>query len=220
MAALKLSLWVATLSACLVLPGALACSWLLTRCKLPGLSLVQAAISLPLVLPPVATGYFLLVLFSPKGLCGKLLHQMGIDIILTWKAAVLAAGVVSFPLAVQTIKVALQDIDPRLEQAARTLGASPWRTFLTVTLPLSYRGLLAAWILAFSRSLGEFGATILVAGNIPGYTQTLPTAIFSAIEGGNDQEALRLVGIACIIGFTSLVAVEHIFNLARRERDK
>ena len=165
--------------------------------------MLTAVVNLPLVLPPVVTGFLLLVCFSPRGWPGSWLESVGIVLVLNWAAAVLAAAIVSFPLAVRPAKLAFQQTDRKLEAAARTLGASPFTTFLRVTLPLSLTGIAAGWFLAFARSLGEFGATIMVAGNIVGQTQTIPLAIFSEANSaaGGFSHAWPLVtvsiGLAC-----------------------
>lgn len=207
--ALRLSLAVAFWASVLVMPLAVAAAAALRSQRLPLRPLWEAALNLPMVLPPVVAGYVLLILLAPRGPLGFL------GLALTWQAAVLAAAVVAFPLAVQTLRVAFDEVDPRLLQAARTLGASRWRAFATVLLPLAARGLVAAWGLAFARSLGEFGATIIVAGNIPGRTQTLPLALFSAAEAGNDPAALRLVAVSTVLAFLSLLALGRLYRSAR-----
>lgn len=207
--ALRLSLLVALWASVLVMPLAVAAAAALRSQRLPLRPLWEAALNLPMVLPPVVAGYVLLILLAPRGPLGFL------GLALTWPAAVLAAAVVAFPLAVQTLRVAFDEVDPRLLQAARTLGASRWRAFTTVLLPLAGRGLVAAWGLAFARSLGEFGATIIVAGNIPGRTQTLPLALFSAAEAGNDPAALRLVAVSTVLAFLSLLALGRLYRSAR-----
>lgn len=201
--ALRLSLVVALAASLLVMPLAVAAAAALRSARLP---LLEAVLNLPLVLPPVVAGYVLLILLAPRGPLGFL------DLALTWQAAVIAAAVVAFPLAVQTLRVAFDDVDPRLVQAARTLGASPWRAFWTVLVPLARRGVVAAWGLAFARSLGEFGATIIVAGNIPGRTQTLPLALFSAAESGNDPAALRLVAVSTVLAFGCLLVLGRLYR--------
>lgn len=207
--ALRLSLLVALGASLLVMPPAVAAAAALRSTRLPLRPLWEAILNLPLVLPPVVAGYVLLILLAPKGPLGFL------DLALTWQAAVIAASVVAFPLAVQTLRVAFDDVDPRLIQAARTLGASRARAFWTVLVPLARRGVVAAWGLAFARSLGEFGATIIVAGNIPGRTQTLPLALFSAAESGNDPAALRLVAVSTVLAFVCLLALGRLYRGAR-----
>jgi molybdate transport system permease protein len=158
-----------------------------------------------LVLPPVATGLLLLKLFGRRGAVGHFLHEhLGIDVAFTWRAVVIAAAVMSFPLLVRSARVGFQDVNQRLEQIARTLGASNLRVFFTITLPLASRGIVAGVVLAFARAVGEFGATIVVAGNIPGKTTTLSLEIFEAVQLGHDATAYRLLIIGFIIAFTSV----------------
>lgn len=206
----RLSLWVAAWAACLVLPVAVVVGLFLSGPRRSGQATLETVVMLPLVLPPVATGYFLLVLFSPNGWLGGRLSALGLSVVLDWKGAVLAATLVALPLAVQVVKVALGQVGREWQEVAEVLGATPGLVFWTVTLPLARRGLVAAWVLAFARALGEFGATILVAGNIPGATQTLPSALFSAIETGHDQAALRLVVLACFIAMGALLVVRRM----------
>ena len=201
-----LSLRVAVVGTLIGLPIALLVGWLLAKSSIPGKALLDTLVTFPLVLPPVVTGYFLLILLGRNGPIGKLLHDLfGIDVVFTWVAAALAAGLVSLPLMVRAIEVAMANVDPRLEFASRTLGAGPLRTFLGVTIPLARRGILAAVLLAFARGLGEFGATIVVAGNIPGRTQTVPLALFNRIETGDDAAAVRLITVSLILAFASLL---------------
>lgn len=201
-----LSLRVAVVGTLIGLPIALLVGWLLAKSTIPGKALLDTLVTFPLVLPPVVTGYFLLVLLGRNGPIGKLLHDLfGVDVVFTWVAAALAAGLVSLPLMVRAIEVAMANVDPRLEFASRTLGAGPLRTFLGVTIPLARRGILAAVLLAFARGLGEFGATIVVAGNIPGRTQTVPLALFNRIETGDDAAAVRLITVSLILAFASLL---------------
>ena len=188
------------------LPVALLVGWLLAKSSIPGKTLLDTVVTFPLVLPPVVTGYFLLILLGRNGPIGQLLHNLfGVDVVFTWVAAALAAGLVSLPLMVRAIEVAMANVDPRLEFASRTLGAGPFRTFLSVTVPLARRGILAAVLLAFARGLGEFGATIVVAGNIPGRTQTVPLALFNRIETGDDAAAIRLIAVSLVLAFGSLL---------------
>lgn len=211
--ALRLSLQVAALGTALGLPIALGVSWVLARTAFRGKLVLDMLISFPLVLPPVVTGYVLLLLLGRGGPIGALLHRVGIDLVFTWVAASLAAGLVALPLMVRAMEVALARVDPRLELAARSLGSGPWRTFATVTLPLASRGILAAILLAFARGLGEFGATIVVAGNIPGQTQTLPLAIFTDLQTGDDAGALRLITFSILLALVALL-LHH--RMARR----
>ncbi len=218
--AIWLSLQVAVLAATLSLPVAIAVAWWLARTHHPLRWLVETVVNLPLVLPPVVTGFLLLVLFSPLGPIGSLLNGLfGVSIVLTWYAAVLAAAIVSFPLAVRAIQVAFQQSDRRLESAARTLGASKWSTFLGVSLPLARHGVLAGWLLAFARSLGEFGATIMVAGNIAGETRTIPLAIYSHVNSADGARyAWPLVLVAILLSCLALIAGGWIERRASRSR--
>lgn len=201
-----LSLRVAVVGTLIGLPIALLVGWLLAKSSIPAKALLDTLVTFPLVLPPVVTGYFLLILLGRNGPIGQLLRDLfGVDVVFTWVAAALAAGLVSLPLMVRAIEVAMANVDPRLEFASRTLGAGPLRTFLGVTIPLARRGILAAVLLAFARGLGEFGATIVVAGNIPGRTQTIPLALFNRIETGDDAAAVRLITVSLILAFASLL---------------
>jgi molybdate transport system permease protein len=195
----------AVCSTLLILPFGVALAWLLARRRWPGKALVETLVSLPLVLPPVVTGLVLLQLLGLHGPLGRWLHaQWGVDVVFTWKAVVLALGTMSFPLLVLFARAAIEDVNPGLEQMARTLGAGEWRVLWSVTLPLARRGLLAGALLAFARALGEFGATIMVAGNIPGRTTTLPVAIYSYVQNGEDVHAWTLAGISLAIAFVAL----------------
>ena len=192
-------------STLLMLPLGLALAWLLARRNWPGKSFVETFVSLPLVLPPVVTGLVLLQLFGKRGPLGHWLHaQFGIEVVFTWKAVMLALGVMSLPLLVRAARTAIEEVNPTLEQIARTLGAGEWRVLFTVTLPLARRGIFAGVLLAFARALGEFGATIMVAGNIPGQTTTLPVAIYSSVQTGDDAHAWTLAGISTVIAFLAL----------------
>ncbi len=206
--AVRLSLKVALLAPTLSLPLAVALGYLLARYRFPGKWLVETVVNLPLVLPPVVTGYVLLVCFSPIGPVGRILDQwLGIRVVFNWYGAVLAAAVVSFPLSVQAIRLAFRGVDPRLEMAARSLGAGWLATVLTVSLPLARRGLIAGWLLAFARSLGEFGATIMLAGNIEGLTRTIPLAIYSlAARPDGIAQCWRLVGLSVLLACAALAA--------------
>ncbi len=208
--ALRLSFQVACCSALLGLPLAVAIGYWLARSRVRGKWLVEVLVNLPLVMPPVVVGYLLLVCFSPRGPAGSLLLDwFGVKIVFTWWAAVLASFVVSFPLMVRPIRLAFQEVDPRLEMAAQSLGTGRLRSFLTVSLPLARRGLIAGCVLGFARSLGEFGATIMVAGNIEGQTRTIPLAIYTLANqpGGMDQ-SWRLVGMAVVLACGALAAGE------------
>jgi molybdate transport system permease protein len=189
-------------------------SWLLAKSSIRGKLLLDTLVSFPLVLPPVVTGYALLLLLGRQGPLGRLLHGMGIELVFTWVAAALAAGLVALPLMVRTMEVSMARVDPRLEQAARSLGAGPWRTFATVTVPLAWRGIVAGAVLAFARALGEFGATIVVAGNIPGSTQTLALGIFTELQTGDDSAALRLVAFSMVLAMAALATHHYLVRRA------
>ena len=204
-AILGFTLRTAALALLLILPPGVALGWLLARRSWPGKTLIETLAALPLVLPPVATGFLLLALFGRRGPLGAPLHQrFGLDVIFTWRGVVVAMAVMSLPLLVRAARVAFEGVEPRLEDVARTLGAGELRVLATVTLPLAARGLLGGALLAFARALGEFGATIIVAGNIPGRTTTLALAIFHRIQLGEDGAALRLMAAAAIVAFVAV----------------
>jgi molybdate transport system permease protein len=206
---LALTLRTAALSTLLILPPALGIAWLLARFRWRGKSIVETLVALPLVMPPVATGLILLQLLGRRGPIGGWLHRtLGLDVVFTWRAIVAAMMVMSFPLLVRAARVAFEEVNPRLEQMARTLGAGDARVFLTITLPLAMRGIISGMLLAFARAIGEFGATILVAGNIPGRTSTLSLAIYNLVQLGRDGEAFRLLGIAVAIAFIAVWTAE------------
>lgn len=213
--ALRLSvtvaLWALLFSA---VPGVF-CGWLLARRRFWGKSLLDAVVHLPLVLPPVVTGYVLLLALGRNGAVGAWLHEaFGVHIAFTRWAAALAAAVMGFPLMVRSVRLGVELVDQRLEQAARTLGAGPWRVLFTVTLPLAMPGILTGFVLAFARSLGEFGATITFAGNIAGETRTLPLALFTFTQmPGGEGPAMRLVVISVLLSLAALLFSE---ILARR----
>ena len=197
-------------------PVALVLSWLVAKRKVRGRFLIDVLISLPLAIPPVAIGFFLLLVLGREGPVGAVLHNLlGVDIVFTWVAASLASAVVSFPLMARTIMVAMGAVDERLETSARSLGASPWRVAFTITIPLAYRGILAGVLLGFVRALSEFGATIVVAGNIPGATQTLPLAIFDRVQLGDDDAALRLVAVSIGLAVVTLMVHNWLLERAR-----
>lgn len=211
-----LTTWVSALSVLLILPPGVAIAWLLARKEWPGKSLVETFVALPLVLPPVATGLILLKLLGRRGPIGGWLHEnFQVDVVFTWKAVLIALGVMSFPLLVRSMRTAIEEVPVRLEGIARTLGAGPWRVFWTITLPLARRGLAAGVVLAFARALGEFGATIMVAGFIQGETSTLSLAIYQHVQTGHDSEAMKLLGVAVIMAFIALWVSE---ALSRRRR--
>jgi molybdate transport system permease protein len=206
----------AAASTLLILPPGVALAWLLARKSWRGKVLVETFVALPLVLPPVVTGLVLLKLLGRRGPLGHWLHdQLGVEVIFTWRAVVLALAVMSFPLMVRTLRAAIEEVNPALEQMARTLGAGPWRVFFTVTLPLAKRGLLAGTLLAFARALGEFGATIMVAGNIPGQTTTLAVSIYQSVELGEDSHALLLAGLSISLAFGALLAASWLQGTKR-----
>lgn len=194
----------------LILPAGILTAWLLARKNWPGKSLVETLIALPLVLPPVATGLILLKLFGRRGPIGGALEQtFGIEIVFTWRAVLIALGVMSFPLLVRTARVAFEQVNPRFEHVARTLGARPLRVFFAITLPLAARGVIAGAVLAFARALGEFGATILVAGAIPGKTATISVSIYNLIQLGHDAAALRLLAVSVGLSFGAVWLSEY-----------
>jgi molybdate transport system permease protein len=187
-----------------MLPPGLALAWLLARRRFRGRALVETLVSLPLVMPPVATGLLLLFLSSPRGPLGPVLAALGVEVVFTWKAVVLAMAVMGLPLFVRTVRAGIEQVDRRYEEVAATLGAPPFRVFVTITLPLALPAIIAGGILGFARALGEFGATIMVAGSIPGVTRTLAVAIYSFAETGRDADAVRLVGVSALIAFIAL----------------
>ncbi|HEX6748845.1 MAG TPA: molybdate ABC transporter permease subunit [Longimicrobium sp.] len=206
--ALESSVAWAGLAMLLVMGPATLVAYALARREFRGKRVVSTLFSLPLVLPPTAVGYLLLRLFAYDGPLGRATTGIDLDVILTWKAVVIACAVMATPLVVRTARVSFEAVDPRYEDIARTLGHGRAATFLRFTLPLAARGLLAALILGFTRALGEFGATIILAGNIPGRTQTLATAIFSAQQAGREGEANALLAIALVAGFAAVYATE------------
>jgi molybdate transport system permease protein len=204
---------VAAMGTLLILPPGLLLAWLLARYKWPGKPMVETLVALPLVIPPVATGLILLRLLGRRGWIGGFLHdRLGLDLVFTWRAVVVAMAVMSYPLLVRTARVAFEGVNPRLEQIGRTLGASEMRIFLTITLPLAARGILGGVLLAFARALGEFGATILVAGNIPGRTSTLSLAIYQLVQLGHDGDAFRLLGVSIAIAFLAVWGSEWLLR--------
>lgn len=210
------TLGVSALSMLLILPPGILLGWLLARRSWPGKSAVETLIALPLVLPPVATGFLLLRLFGRRGPLGALLRSMDVRIIFTWKAVVIALSIMSLPLLVRSARAAFEAVSPRLEQVARVLGARPLRVFLTITLPLACRGIAGGLLLAFARALGEFGATIIVAGSLPGKTATLSLSIFNAIQLGKDGEAFRLLGVSVVLAFTAVWMSEWCIQRSHR----
>jgi molybdate transport system permease protein len=205
----------ATATAAILVPG-VAAAFLLARYRGPGKGVLDTILSLPLVLPPTAVGLVLLQLLGRDRPLGGWLAAHGVEIVFTWKAVVVATGVMSFPLLVRSARTAFEEVDPRLVGLARTLGCGPAGAFFRVSLPLAWRGVLAGAVLAFSRALGEFGATIMVAGNIPGRTRTLALAIFHDVQTGRDDRAVALAAVTVALAFAALWATEWISR--RRSR--
>ncbi len=210
--AVWLSLLVAVTATLGALPFGIALGYLLARRQFLGKSAVETCLSLPLVLPPVVTGYLLLVAFGRHGFLGRFLEDcLGFRVVFTWKGAALASAVMAFPLMVRAIRVAFAAVDPRLEQTARTLGAGPLDAFFSVSLPLARHGVIAGAVLAFARSLGEFGATIMIAGSIPGETETMPLFIYSQLSSpGGVEQSTRLVVVAVVIAALALATAEFL----------
>jgi len=214
---IALSLKVAFWSVAASLPLALAVALLLARGNFPGKSLLDAVIHLPLVLPPVVVGYFLLLLLGARGPLGGLLEQIGIVVAFRWTGAAIACAVMGFPLMVRAMRLSIEAIDPKLEAAAETLGATRIEAFFTITLPLALPGVLTGALLSFARSLGEFGATITFVSNIPGETQTLPLAIYALTQTpGGDAAALRLCALSVILSLGALLVSEFLVKRANR----
>ncbi len=212
----RLSLLIGGVSTLAALPLAFALAWVLARLSFPGKVLLDGVIHLPLVVPPVVTGWVLLMAFAPGGPLGAPLERwLGVTVLFRWTGAAIAAGVMALPLMVRAMRLSIEAVDRRLEQAARTLGASRWRTFVTITLPLALPGVLAGAVLGFARSLGEFGATITFVSNVPGETQTLPLAIYAALQRpGGEAAVWRLAAISVAISLVALVVSE---MLVRRQ---
>lgn len=204
---LLLTLKVAGWATAINLVLGIGCGLLLARARFPGRDLLDAALTLPMVMPPTVLGYYLLVLIGTQGpLGGWLLQHFGIRLIFSWQAAVIAAAVVSFPLVFKAARAAFETVDPQLEDAARSLGLREAAVFFRVTLPLAWRGILAGLLLAFARALGEFGATLMVAGSIPGKTQTLSIAVYEAVQAGQDDVANFLVAVTSLTCIAVLLA--------------
>ncbi|HWL55942.1 MAG TPA: molybdate ABC transporter permease subunit [Paracoccus sp. (in: a-proteobacteria)] len=217
--AITLSLRVSLVATIASLPFAIAIAWLLARRRFPGHSLLSGIVHLPLILPPVVTGYLLLLTFGTKGPVGSLLQPLGIVFAFRWTGAALAAAIMSFPLTVRAIRLGFEAVDPRLEQAAATLGAPRAWIFLTVTLPLIMPALLAGATLGFAKAMGEFGATITFVSNIPGQTQTLPSAIYALLETpGGDGPAMRLVLVSIVIAMGAVLVSEALARRMARRR--
>jgi len=207
------TLGMAILSTALIFPFGLALAWLLARRSWRGKSIVETLVALPLVMPPVATGLILLKLLGRRGPIGGFLHEhFDLDIVFTWRAVVAAMAVMSFPLLVRGARIAFESVNPRLEHVATTLGAGPLRVFSTITLPLAAPGVIAGCVLAFARALGEFGATILVAGSIPGLTTTLAVSIYGDIQLGHDASAMRLLAVSVVLAFFAVWTSEWLLR--------
>jgi molybdate transport system permease protein len=215
--ALLLSLKVSSVAVLFSLPLGIVCAWILARTEFPGKSLFDSLIHLPLVLPPVVIGYVLLISMGRQGAIGAILYDwFGLSFSFSWRGAALAAAIVSFPLMVRAIRLSFESVDIHLEQAARTLGSSRLRVFFTITLPLTLPGIISGMVLAFARSLGEFGSTITFVSNIPGETRTIPLAMYSFIQTpGAEHEAARLCVIAIVIAVLSLTASQWLAKKAQ-----
>ncbi|MEQ4673861.1 molybdate ABC transporter permease subunit [Providencia vermicola] len=216
--AIYLSLKVSSVAVILSLPLGILTAWVLVRCNFPGKTLLDSIIHLPLVLPPVVVGYLLLISMGKRGFIGEWLYNwFGFSFTFSWRGAALASAVVAFPLMVRAIRLALEAVDCKLEQAARTLGATPLRVFFTITIPLSLPGIIVGTVLAFARSLGEFGATITFVSNIPGETQTIPLAMYTLIETpGAEVDAARLCIIAIVLALISLLISEWLTRWGKK----
>jgi molybdate transport system permease protein len=207
----------AALSTLLILPFGLGIAWCLAKLRWRGKALVETLVTLPLVLPPVVTGLVLLRVFGRHGPLGYWLHErLGVDIVFTWRGVALALAVMSLPLLVRAARSAFEEVNPAFEQIARTLGAGEWRVFLTVTLPLARRGVMGGTLLAFARALGEFGATILVAGNIPGQTTTVAVATYEYVQLGEDSHAWVLAAVSAAMAFLAVLLSESLLRRKRR----
>ena len=197
------TVFMAVLATGVTLPPGVAIAWLLSRRNFVGRTILETLVTLPLVVPPVATGLILLKLFGQRGPVGQLLAVVGVDVIFTWKAVVLAMAVMSLPLIVRSARAGFDQVDPRCEGIAATLGARPMRVFWTISLPLARRSLLAGAVLGFSRAIGEFGATVMIAGTLPG-TRTISVSIFRNAELGQDAAAASFIIVAVVIGFIAV----------------
>jgi molybdate transport system permease protein len=202
----------ALLATAVALPPAVILGWLLARWAFPGRSLVETLCTLPLVMPPVATGLILLRLLGRRSGIGRTLDAAGIEVVFTWRAVVIAMAVMSLPIILLTAKAGFQQLNPRFEQMAASLGASPFRVFFRVSLPLAGRSVVAAALLGFARALGEFGATIMIAGGIPGQTETLSVAIYRLTEIGREDEAWQLMLLSVALAFVAMLASNHVLK--------
>jgi len=210
------SIAVGLASTLLILPFGITLAWLFARKEWPLKSLFETIVLLPLVMPPVSTGLILLKIFGRRSPLGQWLYQMGFEIVFNWKGVLIAMAVMSFPLLVRSVRISFADVNPRLEQIAATLGASPLRIFFVITVPLAYKGIVAGALLAFSRALGEFGATILLAGNIPGRTQTLSLAIYNFVQLGKDADAYVLLAITVALAFSFVWVSEWLLRTRKK----
>jgi molybdate transport system permease protein len=210
------SISVGLASTLLILPFGISLAWLFARKEWPLKSVLETIVLLPLVMPPVSTGLILLKIFGRRSPLGQWLYERGIEIVFNWKGVLIAMSVMSFPLLVRSVRTSFAEVNPRLEQIAATLGASPLRIFFVITMPLAYKGIVAGALLAFSRALGEFGATILLAGNIPGQTQTLSLAIYNFVQLGKDSEAYTLLGITVALAFLFVWCSEWLLRSGNR----
>jgi molybdate transport system permease protein len=203
-------------STLVILPFGIILAWLFARKEWPLKSAVETLFLLPLVMPPVSTGLILLKIFGRRSLVGRWLYDQGVEIVFNWKGVLIAMAVMSFPLLVRSVRTSFSEVNPRLEQIAATLGASGLRIFLVITIPLAFKGIVAGALLAFSRALGEFGATILLAGNIPGRTQTLSLAIFNFVQTGQDTAAYDLLAITVVLAFAFVWFSERLLRSRKR----
>lgn len=203
-------------STVVILPFGIGLAWLFARKEWPLKSALETLVLLPLVMPPVSTGLILLRIFGRRSPLGQWLYDRGVEIVFNWKGVLIAMAVMSFPLLVRSVRTSFSEVNPRLEQIAATLGASGLRIFFVITVPLAYKGIVAGALLAFSRALGEFGATILLAGNIPGRTQTLSLAIFNFVQTGKDTDAYTLLGITVVLAFVFVWCSERLLRSAKK----
>jgi molybdate transport system permease protein len=210
------SLAVGLASTALILPFGIALAWLFARKEWRFKSVLETIVLLPLVMPPVSTGLILLKIFGRRSPLGQWLYERGVEIVFNWKGVMIAMAVMSFPLLVRSVRTSFAEVNVRLEQIAATLGASPLKIFFVVTVPLAYKGIVAGALLAFSRALGEFGATILLAGNIPGETQTLSLAIYNFVQLGKDPEAFTLLGVTVALAFLFVWSSEWLLRSGKK----
>jgi len=216
--AIRLSVTVGLTATFLSLPFAVAVAWILERTRWPGRGLLQTAVMMPLVLPPVVIGYLLLKLFSPRGIVGQALDAIGMPVAFHWLGAVVAAAIVGFPLFVMTIGLAMKNVDPRLETVSRSLGRSRWETFRRVTIPLSWPGILSGAAISFARGLGEFGATVILAGRITGETETIPLAIYAELDSPGGETRIGTMVVASIVICLSCVLIARGLDRWHRRR--